>query len=252
LPEPVKSGRLDWLIARPLAHRGLHDSEVNIVENTPSAFAAAVAARYGIECDVQVSADGEAIVHHDAMLGRLTDGTARLDSMSAAALKRVSFKNTHDHMMTLGELCDLVAARVALLVELKSGAEGNQRLVRRVADTLTRYAGPAAAMSFDPTQVAGLRTLAPVLPRGMAVQGASGGQMMGWFAHQGAVTYLKRAARAWPQFLAYSVDDLPALLPATARRFFQLPLLAWTVRTAEQRQRAARYSDQIIFEGFRP
>ena len=91
------SGRLDWLIARPVAHRGLHDTQRNIIENTPSAFAAAVASGYGIECDLQVSADGEAMVHHDAVLGRLTEGAARLDSMTAAALKQVSFKNTTDH-----------------------------------------------------------------------------------------------------------------------------------------------------------
>jgi len=57
---------------------------------------------------------------------------------------------------------------------------------------------------------------------------------------------------AGPQFLAYSVDDLPAALPAIARRVFRLPLLAWVVRNAQEQQTAARYADQIIFEGFRP
>ena len=63
---------LDWLIARPVAHRGLHDATAGVIENTPSAFAAAVARDYAIECDLQVSADGEAMVHHDYVLGRLT------------------------------------------------------------------------------------------------------------------------------------------------------------------------------------
>src|SRR5262249_61422417 len=95
-PDRPMSGRLDWLIARPVAHRGLHDAQRNIIENTPAAFAAAVASGYGIECDLQVSADGEAMLHHDAVLGRLTEGTARLGSISAAALKQGSFKNTTD------------------------------------------------------------------------------------------------------------------------------------------------------------
>ena len=67
---------LDWLTARPIAHRGLHDAAAGVIENTPSAFAAAIAGDYGIECDLQISADGEAMVHHDDALGRLTEGSA--------------------------------------------------------------------------------------------------------------------------------------------------------------------------------
>ncbi|MGZ3284059.1 MAG: glycerophosphodiester phosphodiesterase family protein, partial [Xanthobacteraceae bacterium] len=78
---------LDWLIARPVAHRGLHDAQKGAIENTPSAFAAAIAGAYGIECDLQISADGEAMVYHDDTLDRLTDGKGRLDALTAAELK---------------------------------------------------------------------------------------------------------------------------------------------------------------------
>src|SRR4030088_1024324 len=105
---------LDWLTARPVAHRGLHGAQKGIIENTPSAFAAAIAAGYGIECDLQISADGEVMVHHDDVLGRLTDGNGRLDALTAAELKRISFKATADRMFTLADLCDLVAGRGTL------------------------------------------------------------------------------------------------------------------------------------------
>src|SRR5258708_10103354 len=156
---------LDWLIARPVAHRGLHDA--GVIENTPAAFAAAVGARYAIECDLQISADGEAMVHHDEALGRLTDGSGRLDQMTSAELKRVAFKATRDRMISVGELCDLVAGRVTLVIELKAGRGGDQRLAARAAAVLTAYAGPAAVMSFDPVQIAPLRTTAPRLTRGI-------------------------------------------------------------------------------------
>ena len=247
------SGRLDWLIARPLAHRGLHDREAKIIENTPSAFTAAILGNYAIECDVQITADGEAMVHHDDVLGRLTEGSCRLDGMMVADLKQVRYKTTADRMMTLGELCDLVCARVVLVVELKSRFDGDLRLPKRAAAVLSGYAGPAAAMSFDPAQVAGLRALAPALPRGIAAQPWSRyGEVAGRSARRDATTYVAGVARAWPQFLAYSVNDLPAPLAAIARRLFRLPLLAWTVRTADQQRTAARHADQIIFEGFRP
>src|SRR3954469_13504743 len=99
----------DWLTARPIAHRGLHDASSGVIENTPTAFRAAIASGYGIECDLQISADGEAMVHHDDALARLTEGAGRLAPITAEALQRIAFKSTADRMLTLGELCDFVA-----------------------------------------------------------------------------------------------------------------------------------------------
>ena len=246
------SGELDWLIARPVAHRGLHDAQKNVIENMPSAFTAAIAAHYGIECDVQVSADGEAMVHHDDALGRLTEGNGRIDAMTAAALKRVPFKATAERMITLGELCDLVRGRAPLVIELKSRFDGDQRLARRVADTLSDHDGPAAAMSFDPAQIAALRERAPALTRGMVAERRSRHHGKDASAATNPRTYFAQLVRARPQFIAYSVNDLPAPVPMIARKIFGLPLLAWTVRSPRDRQTAARYADQMIFEGFRP
>src|SRR3954454_12348372 len=102
----------DWLTARPVAHRGLHDRARGIVENMPAAASAAVAGNFAIECDIQLSADGEAMVHHDDALGRVTEGSGVLLGKTAAELKQVAFRETPERMMTLGELCTLVAGRV--------------------------------------------------------------------------------------------------------------------------------------------
>ena len=115
---------------------------------------AAVAGDYGIEVDLQISADGEAMVHHDAVLGRLTEGEGRLDRLTAAELKCVAFRDSDERMMTLGELCDLVGGRVTMLLELKSRFDGDARLPARVAAVLGGYGGPVAPMSFDPLQLA--------------------------------------------------------------------------------------------------
>src|SRR5206468_4928075 len=165
---------LDWLIARPVAHRGLHDAASGVIENTPSAFAAAVAGNYAIECDLQITLDGEAMVHHDDALGRLTEGSGRLDSMTAADLKQVRYNAAADRMITVGELCDLVSGRMTLVIELKSRFDGDFRLVKRAAAVLSGYAGPAALMSFDPGQIAVLRAIAPALPRGIVAEGHHG------------------------------------------------------------------------------
>ena len=90
---------------------------------------------------MQITADGEAMVHHDFALGRLTLGSRQLAAMTAAGLKEVPFKDTADRMMTLGELCDLVGGRVPLVIELKSRFDGDLALVearRRGAEDLCR------------------------------------------------------------------------------------------------------------------
>jgi glycerophosphoryl diester phosphodiesterase len=245
---------LDWLTARPIAHRGLHDAARGIIENTAAAVSAAIAAGYGIEVDLQISADGEAMVHHDDVLGRLTDGEGRLDQLSAADLKHVPFRGSAERMMTLGDLCDLVGGRATLLLELKSRFDGDGRLPARVAAILSGYDGPGAPMSFDPMQLEVLRQKAPRLPRGIVAAKYRPhpywDQMPAWLRH--GMASLLPALTARPHFVAYAVDNLQAFAPLFARHILCLPLVTWVVRTEVERQRAARFADQMIFEGFRP
>ena len=245
---------LDWLTARPIAHRGLHDPTQGLIENTAAAVRAAIAAGYGIEIDVQRSGDGEAIVYHDDALGRLTEGESRLDRLSAAELKRVPFRGSSERMMTLGELCDLVGARTTILIELKSRFDGDVRLANRVAEVLAGYAGPAAPMSFDPWQLKAVRHKARSLVCGIVAAKYRPHPywdlMPAWMRH--GMGYLLTALTARPQFVAYAAADLPALAPALARRLLRLPLLAWTIRSDSERRRALRWADQVIFEGFKP
>lgn len=244
---------LAWLTVRPIAHRGLHDPAQGIIENTPSAVAAAVAGRYGIEADLQISADGEAMVHHDDTLGRLTDGSGALRDMSAAALRRVPYRATADRMMTLGDLLDLVAGRVTLVIELKTRFDGDLRLATRTAAVLASYRGPVAVMSFDPALVIEMRRIAPRIVRGIVA--GHGHPPLFWKllspAQRFELTFLLHAPMSRPAFLAHQVDDLAAIAPRTARLLFGLPLLTWTVRSAQDRMMAARFADQVIFEGFR-
>jgi len=225
-----------------------------VVENTASAFRAAIDSGYGIETDVQISADGEAMVHHDDALGRLTEGAGHLNSMSAAAIKAVRFKATADRILTLNELCELVAGRAPLVIELKSHFDGDRRLVARAAQVLASYRGPAAVMSFDPGMIETVRAVAPGLTRGIVSERHYAHHE--WDAMTASdkrrLAFLLHAPRTRPQFVAYGVKDLPALAPLAARWLFNLPLLTWTVRSEADRRVASRWADQMIFEGIRP
>lgn len=245
---------LAWLTARPIAHRGLHDASAGVIESTASAFSAAIAGGYGMETDLQISADGEVMVHHDDALGRLTEGSGRLCDMAAVEIKRVRFKTSADRILTLGELCDLVGGRTTLVLELKSHFDGDRRLAHRAADVLANYAGPVAMMSFDPAMIEVVRWIAPDLTRGIVAERHYAHHEWDRFprSEKRRMAFLLHANRTRPQFIAYGVKDLPAAAPLIARAVFGLPLLTWTVRSDDDRRRAARWADQMIFEGIRP
>jgi glycerophosphoryl diester phosphodiesterase len=244
----------DWLTARPVAHRGLHDIARGIVENMPGAFEAAIAGDYAIETDLQLSADGEAMVHHDDVLGRLNEGSGALLGKTSTELRAVPFKNTSERMISLGDLCALVNGCVPLMLEVKSHFDGDRKLVARMAEVLRAYSGPAAVMSFDPDQVLAMREMIPERARGIIAQRSYDDD--DWKkltpAQRDGMLHLRHAFRTRPHFVSFRVNELPAPAPWIARHIFGLPLLTWTVRTPEQRERAARHADQIIFEGFDP
>ncbi len=244
----------DWLAVRPVAHRGLHDRASGIVENMPGAFVAAIEGHYAIELDLQLTADGEAMVHHDDRLGRLTEGDAALRDMTAAQLRQVAFKDTTERMISLSEVLAMVAGHVPLFIEIKSRFDGDRKLVARTAELLATYSGPAAVMSFDPDQVLALCEAIPARPRGIIAQRSYDDGYWSWLTQEqrDGMLHLRHAFRTQPHFINYQGAQLPAPAPWIARNIFGCPLLAWTIRTPAQRAHAARYADQIVFEGFRP
>ncbi len=150
---------LPWTLG-PVAHRGLHDGRT-LIENTPSAFRAAIAAGYAIETDVQAAAGDEPVVFHDDTLERLTEGSGPLAARTPEALAAVPFKATGDRIIRFSEFLDLVGGRVPVYVEIKTVGDNAASLCRRVAAALAGYRGPAATMSFDPDAVTAMRHLAP-------------------------------------------------------------------------------------------
>lgn len=243
---------LDWLIERPVAHRGLHGN--GVVENTLAAAAAAVATNYAIEVDLQLTADGEVVVFHDATLDRLTDAKGPLAARTLAELKQVSFRDCAERIPTLQELLDTVAGRTPLVLELKSEWNGDLRLVEAVAKVLTGYEGPVAAMSFDPALIVALQVHAPGLPRGIVAERYYRDPDWNAFTwkQKFVLGNLLHFNRTKPHFVAYYVDELPALAPLLARHVLGMKLLTWTVTSEEQRRRARWWANQVIFEGFRP
>jgi glycerophosphoryl diester phosphodiesterase len=241
---------LDWLMAKPIAHRGLHKKAEGIIENTSSAFAGAIAGNYAIECDLQISSDGEAMVFHDEKLDRLTEATGLLRARSAKDLQAVALKNSSDTMQTLGELLDQVNGRVSLVIELKSHWDGKVDLAMRALDVLSHYHGPYCLMSFDPDLVAAVAEHSPSTIRGITADRTVHPDYNQLPVNRRLDMQLFRhLEKTRPHFVSFYFRDLP-YAPVQAIRAAGHPIISWTIRSKEQETIARRYSDQITFEGY--
>jgi glycerophosphoryl diester phosphodiesterase len=239
-PVPA-AARVGWLKGHDYAHRGLHGGDVP--ENSLPAFSAAIARGMGLECDVQQTGDGHAVVFHDWELDRLTGQRGPVAARGAAELARIAVGGGAERIPRLVDLLALVRGRVPLLIELKTRRERRvSALCLAVRRDLEGYPGPVAVMGFDPRVCGWFRRYGPRVVRGLVVseegaRTASGG--------------VRRHLALWqarPDFLAYDVRDLPSRFAAAQRRR-GLPVLTWTVRSPALRQRAADHADAPIVEG---
>jgi glycerophosphoryl diester phosphodiesterase len=243
-----------WLTARPIAHRGLHDRARGILENTISAADAAIAGSFPIECDVQDTADGDAVIFHDHTLERLTTARGPVRERRAQELAGMSVGGTGDRIPSFAEFLEHIAGRVGLIVEVKSRFDGAMALTRRTCELAIAYTGPIAIKSFDPAVVAEVRRIAPSLPRGIIAQASY--EHSDWAAvtpeQKHALATLAHADQSQPNFISWRVADLPCAVSRLCSGIGRLPVMAWTVRTPEERRRAAQHADQMVFEGFVP
>jgi glycerophosphoryl diester phosphodiesterase len=244
---------------RPIAHRGLHDRDQGVIENSRGAFAAAIAGGYGIECDLQPARDGTPIVHHDETLERLTARSERLDALAPSEIAKTTYSIGGEPIIAYRDLLDLVQGRVPLLVEIKSDwSPPRIDFLDAIAGLTLAYRGPLALMSFDPVVVAALRQRAPDIPRGIVSGSYRSATDDDWWADVLSADRRARLAdliewrEAAPDFVAYHVDALPTPVTHFIRHALGLPLFTWTVRTAAQRERASAHADAPIFETWRP
>ena len=233
---------IKWLTARPIAHRGLHDSNNKIWENTLPAFSAAIAGNYAIECDVHLTKDGEVIVFHDDVLDRLAGREGRICDLTLAQATALTIGTTQDHPPSLRQMLDLIAGRVPVVIELK-GIEGqDEGLVAAVAKELKDYQGDAAIMSFDHHLVRLFRSDAPGIVAGLTAEGTKPSDIE---AHFAMLAYDV-------DFVSYSVHHLPNPFITFFRDVLKRPVITWTVRNPEQKALSDLNAEQITFEAFIP
>jgi len=241
-PAP-EHNRVTFLCEKNFAHRGLHGGMYDgpILENSLQSFAAAIDAGFGMECDVQPSANGIAMVFHDINMNRLTGQNEDITNIRTEVLQNTSLKGDNGSIPTLVKTLSLVASQQPILIEIKSDIKNYLPLCLSVRRALEGYRGKAAIMSFDPKIVRWFRKNAAHIVRGLVITEEGTKGLRG---------RAKRHANLWhakPDFIAYDIRDLPSKF-ARDQRKRGLPVLTWTVRSAEHEETASKHTDAMIFE----
>lgn len=241
-------------MARPFAHRALHDRADGRPENSREAIRAAVEAGYGIEIDLQLSSDAVPMVFHDYDLGRLTDQSGPVAQRTGNELASIVLSGGQTGIPTLADTLDLVAGRVPLLVEFKDqdGAMGPNvgRLEQAAARLISVYDGPLAVMSFNPHSVAALAEALPGIPRGIVTESYSEDSTPTLPASvRGLLRQIGDYDRVGATFISHEADDLDR--PRVAELKEQgATVLCWTIRSAQAEAEARKVADQVTFEGY--
>ena len=241
-------------LTAPLAHRGYHDRSLRCPENSRAAFRAAVAAGYGIELDVQLSRDGQAMVFHDDTLDRMTGDSGCVKDRTATALNGIRLINSDETIPTLADVLAMVGGRVPVLIEMKDDlatmAPTDGRLGAAVAAVLAGYAGAVAVMSFNPHSMADMARLAPGVSRGLTTDDYD---PQDYATLSGGVCDQLRAIADYDRIAASFVSH--KALDLGRARIAELKsdgaaILCWTIRSRDQEAMARKIAQNITFEGY--
>lgn len=238
----------DLLFHPPVAHRGLWTPD-GAPENSLGAFQAACQAGYGVELDVHLSADGEAMVFHDYSLKRMCGAEGKIKDHTAADLGQMRLKGTDERIPTLLETLAVIGHRAMVHVELKTPFGEVGPLEQRVHEILIDHNGPVCVIGFNPYSHAWFAERFPGVLRGLDSYAWSEDTPHLSAEQRQAFARLEHVEVARPHFLAMSLD-MCADARVAAYRDKGMPVVAWTVRDPAQWEPLKPHCDNLIFEGF--
>jgi glycerophosphoryl diester phosphodiesterase len=229
---------IGWIKSKPVAHRGLHDGNKKVWENTLAAFTAATIRGFPIECDLHLSKDGVPVVFHDSALKRLTGEEGHARDLTARQMCALHVGGTAERVPTLDEMLAHIGGKVPLLIELKGDESHDTGLVKAAAKSLSNYRGKAAIMSFDHHLIRQFAKQAPDVPGGLTAEGIKDADMEAHFS------MLAHGI----SFVSYNVHHLPNRFVSMVRGRLKMPVISWTVRTHEDLAKTYTEADQATFE----
>lgn len=234
------------------AHRGLHEKDRSVPENSLAAFRAAVKAGYGIEWDLQLTRDKKVVVHHDRSLKRLCGADVSIGDLSYKQLKEYRLAGTNERIPLFSEALTVVGGKVPLIIELKP-YDPVDILCPLVWEILKDYKGDYCIESFDPKIVEWFRKYHPHVLRGQLMMHFTGkepectGAIKAFFARNLWSNVFTR-----PHFEAYDLHARGNLSLRIACGPMKMQEVSWTIRSAEEYHVCKSAGALCIFEYIRP
>lgn len=233
---------------RNYAHRGLHNRNKTVPENSISAFKLAVENGYGIELDVTLSKDGEVMVFHDEKLNRVVGVEGRLEEYLAKDLKEMNLFNTDEKIPKLKEILEIVKGEVPVIIEIKSG-ERNKELCEKVFHIIKEYKGYYCIESFNPCILLWFRKNAPQIMRGILIMNRKNytnlPSWIGFLMSNALTNVISR-----PNFIAHDIFKKSFLLKFSEK--LGAMKVVWTVDNKMNYKKYEAENHAVIFEFYKP
>jgi glycerophosphoryl diester phosphodiesterase len=235
--------RKSWLVSKAIAHRGFHNAEMP--ENSVPAFENAVKNNFAIELDVRLIDDGTVVVFHDDSLTRMTSADGYACNLKLGELENTKLLGTEYSIPTFERVLEAVNGKAPILIETKNvGKIG--KLEAKVIDMLSAYGGDIAVQSFNPYSLELFQKIAPLYLRGQLSTFFAKSELS--FFKRYMLKRLKFNSFSKPDFISYCAEYLPNHFVTKTG----LPVLAWTIRSNAEMEKALPACDNIIFERFKP
>lgn len=232
------------------AHRGLYDHRRGIPENSLAAFERAASMGYGIELDVQLTADQIPVIFHDWDLKRMCGADEKLSALTYDQLQQFPLLRTSQRIPTLQEALDTVAGRVPLIIELKSNAL-RSRLPVTVNRILTTYEGDYCIESFNPIVLSWYRRHRPDVTRGQLST-----HYLSDLGYTNPLLFVMEKLMlnclSRPDFISYNWKYRKEPARRICRRLYHTLSVAWTIQSKKELELCKKDFDLFIFEGFTP
>ena len=233
-----------------IAHRGFFNNE-NVPENSMPAFLAAVEKGYGIELDVRLTKDEQAVVFHDATLLRMCGVAKKVSECTYEELRSYALIGSNERIPLFDEVLKAVDGKVPLIVEIKA-SEGHVRIAEKAAEELDGYKGRYCIESFNPLVVRWFKKHRPQIIRGQLSSNYFKDRMGKTPIDRFVMTNLLLNFFSRPDFIAYNHKHAEQLSYRLCRQLYKVVGAAWTIRSEAELKEAWEKFEIIIFDGFVP
>lgn len=228
-----------------IAHRGMHNINLGIPENSTIAFKKAIANNFIIELDLHILKDNKIVVFHDDNLERMTGLNKLLKECTYEEIKNLKLKNTNNFIPLFSEVLELVNGQVPIIIELKYDTKCGI-LEKATMELLKEYKGLYAIKSFNPLSVYWFKKNYPEVVRG---------QLSSNFKNEKWNIFKKFIMKSMifniiskPDFISYDVKALPNKKIEKIRK--NKLILGWTIRDNKAFEEKKNYCDNFICENF--